>query len=59
MRHICVVSKTVAPASTGGLCGQIGSDRQARLCFILSLLTSFVLPIVQLKNPQPDNGTSN
>lgn len=58
MRHISTISRIPGKASTTpGVCTTIGSDFQARLCFLFQLLVQFFLPLAQIKNPT-DTGTT-
>lgn len=51
MRHLNTMTRLPGVASTTpGVCASIGSDFQARLCFLFQLLTSFFLPLAELKN---------
>jgi hypothetical protein len=47
MRHMTLVSKRPKLAVDTGLCGTIGSDFQAQLCFVLSFLSSVFVPLFQ------------
>jgi len=50
MRHIRLLT-LVPPKAESALCTGITSDFQAQLCFLSTALTSFFLPILQLKQP--------
>jgi hypothetical protein len=55
MRHTKPLSRIPARAQvTGGVCDNINSNSQATLCFLLQLLTSFFLPVAQIKNDTQD-----
>jgi hypothetical protein len=43
MRHVRTISRTPERAD---FCGTIGSDTQARLCFILQFFVQFLLPVM-------------
>lgn len=59
MRHVSTISRMPVKASTTpGVCTTIGSDFQARLCFLFQLLVQFFLPLAQIKNPDPGTGTT-
>ncbi len=39
-------------------CSNIESDYQAFLCFLLSVLTNFFLPLAEIKKPQETTNTT-
>lgn len=49
MRHVAVISKRPALAAdsttTTSVCASIDSDFQTQLCFVISFLTEFILPL--------------
>jgi hypothetical protein len=53
MKHVHRISALPKRAQTDGtdtaICTDIGNDYQAQLCFLVELLTSFFLPVLQLK----------
>jgi len=51
MKHLNMLSKTPVKAQTG-LCENFESDLQVKLCFLIQILTEFVLP-VQGKTTEP------
>ena len=57
MSHLKVISRPPAGAQTG-VCSNITNDYQAVLCFMLQLMTMFILPLVEMKQsivtPDPD-----
>lgn len=58
MRHLNPVSRLPRAASTTpNICNNIGSDFQARLCFMFQILVSFFLPLAELKQPDTTGGT--
>lgn len=48
MKHLCRISNVPARAQSDGMCTNIENSTQARVCFVLSLLTDFFFPIIQL-----------
>ncbi|MBI2434795.1 MAG: hypothetical protein HYV26_18215 [Candidatus Hydrogenedentes bacterium] len=50
MRHVRPVSMWPAKAQTDGICANVEDDYEARLCFIVEVLTTFLLPLLQAKN---------
>lgn len=59
MRHLRTVTRVPSPASTPGVCTNVSSDFQARLCFLFQLLVNFFLPLAEIKNPtDTDTGTT-
>ena len=46
MKHVSTMSKIPAKAQTG-ICEEFESDLQVKLCFLIQILTSFILPLVQ------------
>jgi len=55
MRHLRSISTIPRKAQETGVCEGIESDFQARLCFMIQFLTSFILPWLELKDGG-DNG---
>lgn len=54
MKHVHRISALPCRAQTDGtsdvaICSDISNDYQAQLCFLVELLTSFFLPLFQLK----------
>lgn len=49
MKHFSTVSKAPAKAQTG-LCDNFESEMQVKLCFLMQILTSVLLPVYQDKN---------
>ncbi len=52
MRHVAFISRRPALAAEttptdSNLCGTIGSNFQAQLCFVLTFLLQFILPLSQ------------
>lgn len=59
MRHLHTVSRIPSPAqTTPGVCNNVSSDFQARLCFLYQLLVNFFLPLAEVKNPGEDDTTA-
>ncbi len=52
MKHLRSLSQRPALAQSTSLCTNIDNDFQAQLCFVFEVLTSFFLPLVQLKQPE-------
>lgn len=51
MKHLARISRMPARAQTSeGLCTEIDTDFQGRLCFLVTLLTEFLLPLAVVKN---------
>lgn len=50
MSHLKAISRSPASAQSG-VCSNITNDYQAILCFILQIMTLFVLPLAQTKSP--------
>ncbi|MBP8131654.1 MAG: hypothetical protein KA184_18905 [Candidatus Hydrogenedentes bacterium] len=48
MKHVCTVSR--APYAASDLCTNPTSDYQVKLCFLVSILTDFFVPVLQIKN---------
>ncbi len=57
MRHIKKMSRVPGRAETG-LCTAIDNDFQAQLCFMYQVMTSFFLPVLQLKQPEDPTDTN-
>lgn len=61
MKHLSGISRLPIKAQTEGegdgiaICTDISNDYQAQLCFVVELLTSFFLPLFNIKN----NGNPN
>ncbi len=52
MKHMTLITSLPKQAQTDGgitICSDIGNDFQAQLCFLTELLTSFFLPLFELK----------
>jgi len=49
MQHVRVV--TQGPLKAADMCADIQSDYQAALCFLIQVLTTVFLPLVELKTP--------
>lgn len=58
MRHVHAISCIPKAAQTVNVCTNIGSDFQARLCFLFQILTQFFLPLADLKNTSTEDTTS-
>ena len=58
MRHLKRVSKLPQPAQNGDpsgtICDNLGSDTQAKFCFVSTFLETFLLPVIQLKDNTQD-----
>ena len=54
MRHLKRVSKLPQPAQNAGICENLGSDTQAKFCFVSTFLETFLLPVIQLKDNTQD-----
>ncbi len=50
MKHLNTVSRTPMKAQTG-ICDNFQSDLQVKLCFLIQILTNFILPLDSSKNP--------
>jgi len=49
IHHISTLPSRAQTEATAEICTDIGNDYQAQLCFLVELLTSFFLPVLQLK----------
>ncbi len=49
MKHLNDVSRAPMKAQTG-ICENFQSDLQVKLCFLIQILTSFILPLENSKN---------
>jgi len=58
MRHVHAISRIPKAAQTVNVCTNVGSDFQARLCFLFQILTQFFLPLAEVKNPTDDTPTA-
>lgn len=56
MRHVKSLSRVPQKAQTALNCDTISSDFQAQLCFVITLLISFFLPLAELKQPAETEG---
>lgn len=55
MRHVKSLSR-LPKCAQSGLCATVESQSQAQLCFLLELLTSFFLPLFNIKyGPAPES----
>ncbi len=60
MKRIQVLTKMPQKAQQGtNFCANIESDYQAFLCFLLSVLTNFFLPLAEIKKPQETTNTTS
>ncbi len=48
----CITLKPLRAQQSTNFCTNIESDYQAFLCFLLSVLTNFFLPLAEIKKPQ-------
>jgi len=58
VKHLHRISALPPRAQTTGVCGTVSSDFQAQLCFLLTILTQFFLPLAQIKNPSGGGDTA-
>jgi len=61
MKRIQCITVKPSKAQQGqgsNFCTNIGSDYQAFLCFLLSVLTNFFLPLAEIKKPQETTNTT-
>jgi hypothetical protein len=51
MKHLAEMTRAPQPAQSNALCTSPTSDYQVFLCFFISALTDFLLPVLGLKTP--------
>lgn len=55
----CITVKPSKAQQSSDFCSNIESDYQAFLCFLLSVLTNFFLPLAEIKKPQETTNTTS
>lgn len=51
MRHVKNITRVPLKAQSGLSCDTVTSDFQAQLCFVVTLLINFFLPLAEIKQP--------